>query len=429
VPQQQASRPPAALSPALVRLMAVTCAVAVANLYYAQPLLHVIGASLHASQGAASLLVTAAQLGYAAGLLLVVPAGDIVRRRPLLTALLAVDTAALAASAAVPDLGALGALAVIIGVTSVVVQMLVPYAATLATDDQRSRVIGTLMGGLLIGILLSRTFAGVIAQAAGWRAVYGAAAVVMALTTVALRMTLPDHPRELAVTYREQMRGVLAVARAEPVLRWRSLMGACGFAAFGCFWTTVTFLLSGPRYGFSQLDIGLFALVGVAGAVTAASGGRLLDARRELRWIASGAALGLMAASFVLIGLGGAARGGAGLALLVVGVLAMDACVQAGHVINQSLIYDLLPEARSRLTTIYMTTYFIGGAIGSAAGSQAYQRWGWTGASVTAAIFPLLGLAAWLADRRHEQRPGARPGQPRVVRTAATASRAPGTSA
>ena len=401
--QEQASQPTAALPPRLVRLMAVTCAVAVANLYYAQPLLQAIGSSLHVSQAAASLLVTAAQFGYAAGLLLVVPVGDIVRRRPLLTALLTVDTLALAASAAVPDLRALGALAMIIGITSVVVQMLVPYAATFATDDQRSRVIGALMGGLLIGILLSRTFSGLIAQAAGWRAVYGVAAAVMALTTVALRIALPDHPRELAISYREQMRGVLATARAEPVLRWRSLMGACGFAAFGCFWTTITFLLSGRGYGFSQLDIGLFALVGAAGAVTAVFGSRLLDARRELRWLASGTALALMAASFVLIGLGGARPGAAGLALLVVGVLLMDACVQAAHVINQSVIYGLLPQARSRLTTIYMTTYFIGGAIGSTAGSQAYQRWGWTGTSVTAAVFPLLGLAAWLADRRHER--------------------------
>ena len=401
--QEPASRPPSALSPGLVRLMAVTCAVAVANLYYAQPLLQVIGSSLHASQAAASLLVTAAQLGYAVALLLVVPAGDITRRRPLLTALLTIDTLALVASAAAPTLDVLGALAAGVGITSVVVQMLVPYAATLATDDQRSRVIGTLMGGLLIGILLSRTFSGIIAQAAGWRAVYGVAAVVMALTTVALRVSLPDHPRELTMGYLEQMRGVLAVARTEPVLRWRSLMGACGFGAFGCFWTTVTYLLSGPQYGFSQLDIGLFALAGAAGAVTAAFGSRLLDTHRQLRWLASGAALALMAVSFLLIGLGGAHLGGVSLALLIIGVLLMDACVQASHVINQSVIYDLLPEARSRLTTIYMTTYFIGGALGSAAGSQAYGRWGWTGASVTAAIFPLLGLAAWLADRRHER--------------------------
>src|ERR1700753_2518475 len=268
--------PARSLSPALVRLMAVTCAVTVANLYYAQPLLHAIGGALHVSQAAASLLVTAAQLGYAAGLQLVVPLGDIARRRPLLTGLLAIDTLALAASAAVPDLRLLGALAVIIGVTSVVVQMLVPYAATLARDAQRSQVIGTLMSGLLIGILLSRTFSGIIAEVAGWRVVYAAAAGALALTTIALRVALPDHPRELAVSYREQMRGVLAVARSEPVLRWRSVIGACGFAAVGCFWTTVTFLLSGPQYGFSQLGIGLFALVGAAGAITAAVGGRWL---------------------------------------------------------------------------------------------------------------------------------------------------------
>jgi len=409
VSQDQALRPERGLSPGLVRLMAVTCAVTVANLYFAQPLLHSIGSLLHVSQTAASLLVTAGQLGYAAGLLLVVPIGDIARRRPLLTSLLAADTLALAASAIAPDLAILGALAVVVGVTSVVVQMLVPYAATLAPDEQRSRVIGTLMSGLLIGILLSRTFAGIIAQVAGWRAVYGAAACAMALTTVALRVALPDHPRELSVSYREQMRGVFATARAEPVLRWRSLIGACVFAAFGCFWTTVTFLLSGPQYGFSQLDIGLFALVGAAGAATASFGGRLLDARRELRWPATGAALLLMTASFALIGLGGTHLGGWSLVPLVIGVLLMDASVQATHVVNQSVIYDLLPSARSRLTTIYMTTYFIGGAVGSAAGPRAYEQWGWAGASATAAAFSLLGLVAWGCL------PGGRPpGTPRM---------------
>src|SRR6201999_670444 len=406
--------------------MAITCAVTVANLYYAQPLLHAIGGALHVSQAGASLLVTAAQLGYAAGLLLVVPIGDITRRQPLLTGLLAVDTLALVASAAAPNLQLLGALAVVIGVTSVVVQMLVPYAATLAPDGQRSRVIGTLMSGLLIGILLSRTFSGIIAAVAGWRVVYAAAAGAMALTTIALRLALPDHGRELAVSYREQMRGVLAVARSEPVLRWRSVIGACGFAAFGCFWTTVTFLLSGPQYGFSQLGIGLFALVGAAGAVTAAFGGRFLDRRRDLRWAVAGAPLALTAISFVFIGLGGAHLGAWSLALLIIGVLLMDACVQASHVINQSVIYDLLPEARSRLTTVYMTTYFIGGAVGSAAGSQAYAHGGWAAASATAAVFPVLGLLAWLGGRPHER---ALTRAQADVSRAATASRAPGTSA
>ena len=164
----------------------------------------------------------------------------------------------------------------------------------------------------------------------------------------------------------------------------------------------MTFLLSSPQYGFSQLDIGLFALVGAAGAVTSLAAGRVLDKRQALRWPASGAALGLLAAAYLPIGLGGAHPGAVGLALLVIGVLLMDACVQGSHVINQSVIYDLLPEARSRLTTVYVTTMFAGGALGSFAGAQAYDRWGWTGATLVAAAFPVLGLLFWLASRRHE---------------------------
>jgi predicted MFS family arabinose efflux permease len=394
------------LSPGLVRLMAVTCAVTVANLYYAQPLLHSIGSSLHVSQGSASLLVTAGQLGYAAGLLFIVPAGDIMRRRPLLTGLLALCAITLAGSAFAPNLPVLDAAVALCCVTSVVVQMLVPYAATLAGDNERSRVIGTLMGGLLIGILLSRTFAGVVAGFAGWRAVYGVAAVFMVITAVTLRRVLPDHGPQLAISYPEQLRGVLDIARTEPVLRWRSLIAACGFGSFACFWTTVTFLLSSPQYGFSQLDIGLFALVGAAGAITSLAGGRLLDTRPNLRWQASGAALALLAASYLPIGLGGMHLGAAGLVLLIIGVLLMDACVQGSHVINQSVIYDLLPQARSRLTTVYITTMFAGGAVGSAVGSQAYEHWGWTGATLVAAAFPLAGLLFWLPSRRHEQPAG-----------------------
>jgi predicted MFS family arabinose efflux permease len=382
--------------------MAVTCAVTVANLYYAQPLLHSISNSLRVSQGSASLLVTVGQLGYAGGLLFIVPAGDIMRRRPLLTGMLAFCAVTLAGAALAPSLAVLAAAIALCCVTSVVVQMLVPYAATLASDNERSRVIGTLMGGLLIGILLSRTFAGVVAQFGGWRTVYGIAAVLMALTAVILRRVLPDHAAQLTITYREQLRGVLDIARAEPVLRWRSLIAACGFGSFGAFWTTVTFLLSGPQYGFSQLAIGLFALVGAAGAITSMAGGRMLDKRPGLRWPVTGASLALLAASYVLIGLGGAHLGAASLVLLIIGVLLMDACVQGTHVINQSVIYDLLPQARSRLTTVYVTTMFAGGAVGSAVGAQAYDHWGWAGATLVAAAFPVLGLLFWLASRRHE---------------------------
>src|ERR1700728_4756602 len=187
------SPPTRRLSPGLVRLMAVTCAVTVANLYYAQPLLHSISTSLHVSEGSASLLVTVGQLGYAAGLLFIVPAGDIMRRRPLLTGMLAFCAITLAGAALAPNLAVLAGAVALCCVTSVVVQMLVPYAATLASDNERSRVIGTLMGGLLIGILLSRTFAGVVAEFGGWRTGYGIAAVFMALTAVMLRRVLPDH--------------------------------------------------------------------------------------------------------------------------------------------------------------------------------------------------------------------------------------------
>ena len=390
------------ISGGLARILAFACGAVVANLYYSQPLLHTISAGLHVSQTSASLLVTVTQIGYAAGLLLLVPVGDIVRRRPLFTGLLAVDTAALAASAAAPGLQLLGALAVIIGLTSVVVQMLIPFAATLAADHERSKILGTLISGLLTGIQLSRTFAGIVAQLGGWRAVYAIAAVLTGFTAVVLFHTLPDRPREVSVGYGGQLRAVFDVARTQPVLRWRSLIGACGFAGFSAFWTTISFLLAGPRYHFSQLEIGLFALAGTAGALASALGGRHLDARPHLRWPLTGAMLGLQLVSFGLIALGATGPSWVGLLLLIIGVLGMDAGVQANLLINNSVIYGLLPQARSRITAVFMTTMFFGGAIGSIIGAHAYSAWGWGGASATAGAFSVLAAVGWLATRHYE---------------------------
>ncbi|BCJ30482.1 MFS transporter [Actinocatenispora sera] len=272
------------LSRGLLRLLAVTCGVTIANVYYAQPLLHTIASGLRVSQSAAGVVVTATQLGFAAGLILVVPLGDIVARRSLISTLLAVEAAVLAASAVAPNLGVLTALAVPVGLCSVVVQMTIPFAATLARPQQRASVIGTLMGSVLLGILASRTFAGVLAGVAGWRGVYGAAAGLMAVTAIVVARALPGADWEVSIGYLAQLRAVVRLARSEPVLRTRALIGAAQFAAFSCFWTTVTFLLAGPRYGFSQATIGLFALVGVAGAGCALAGGRLLDRYRHRRW-------------------------------------------------------------------------------------------------------------------------------------------------
>jgi predicted MFS family arabinose efflux permease len=391
------------MSRPLARILAFACGAVVANLYYSQPLLHTISSGLRVSQTSAALLVTVTQVGYAAGLLLLVPVGDIVRRRPLFTGLLAADTVALAASAAAPNLQLLGALAVIVGLTSVVVQMLVPFAATLAAEHERSQVIGTLLSGLLTGILLSRTFAGIIAQFAGWRGVYAIAALLTATTTVVLYRALPDRPREVNVGYLAQLGAVLEVARTQPVLRWRSLVGACGFAGFSAFWTTVSFLLAGPRYHFSQAEIGLFALAGTAGAMASALGGRHLDARPHLRWQLTGVMIGLQLVSFGLIACGAAGPYWLGLVLLVIGVLGMDAGVQSNLLINNSVIYGLLPQARSRITAVFMTTMFLGGAFGSVVAAHAYAAWGWTGAIGTAEVFTAVAALAWLATGRYER--------------------------
>jgi predicted MFS family arabinose efflux permease len=391
------------MSRGLARVLAFACGAVVANLYYAQPLLHTIADGLRVSQTSAALLVTVIQIGYAAGLLLLVPVGDIVRRRPLFTVLLAVDTVALAASAAAPSLAILGVFAVIVGLTSVVVQMLVPFAATLAADHERSKIIGTLLSGLLTGILLSRTFAGIIAQVAGWRGVYAIAALLTAATAVVLYRALPDRAREVSVGYGAQLRAVLDVARSQPVLRWRALIGACGFAGFSAFWTTISFLLAGPRYHFSQLEIGLFALAGTAGALASAFGGRHLDARPHLRWPLTGVLLAVQLLSYGLISFGATGPDSLGLALLIVGVLGMDAGVQANLLISNSVIYELLPQARSRITAVFMTTMFLGGALGSVVAAHAYAAWGWTGATGSAMVFTLLAAFCWLATGRYER--------------------------
>ncbi len=387
-----------ALSRGLARLLAITCGVTVANLYLAQPLLHTIAQDLGTSESAAGLIVIASQSGYAAALLLVVPLGDIIARRPLFAGLLATAAVALAASAMAPGLRMLAGLAVVVGLASVVVQMVIPYAATLARDEERASVIGTMIGALLLGVLLSRTFAGLVAGVAGWRGVYVAAAVLMAVLAAVTGRVLPAGGREIGISYPAQMRAVLRLARSEPVLRWRALVGAAEFGAFSCFWTTVTFLLAGRPFGWSQAQIGLFALVGAVGAGCVLAGGRLLDRRRDLRWPVTGVAVALLLASFGIL-----AAGQRSLGWLIAGALLMDACCQAIHVSSQAVIYDLVGAARSRITTVYMTVYFAGGALGTAAGTVAYDHGGWDGACGAAAGFCVAGLAGWLASRRHER--------------------------
>lgn len=343
-------------------------------------------------------MVTATQGGFAAGLVLVVPLADITARRTLFTVLLLGDAAALTAMAVAPSLPVLAAAAVPVGLATVVVQMIIPFAATLASDAERGHVISTVMGGLLLGVLLSRTTAGLVASVAGWRGVYALAAALTLGVTAVLWRVLPRADREVGAGYFAQLRAVALLARRSPVLRWRAVMGAAQFAVFSCFWTTVTFLLAGRSYGYSAAAIGLFALVGAAGAACALAGGRQLDRHRAARWGVTGVAFLVMLGSFGLLAAG--AHGTVG--WLIAGALVMDACCQVVHVTNQAVIYDLTGSARARTTTVYMTTYFAGGALGTTLGTAAYARYGWYGACCAAAMCCGVGLAAWCLSRRHE---------------------------
>jgi predicted MFS family arabinose efflux permease len=327
------------LSPRLVLLLAVACGATVANLYYAQPLLDTIARELDVSSGAAGLLVTATQAGYVTGLILLVPLGDLLERRRLVSRLLVLDALALAAATFAPSLGLLAAALAVVGVSSVAAQILVPFASSLAPEAERGRVVGRVMSGLLLGILLARTVAGVVAELGGWRLIYGLAAGAMLALALVLRRALPvvAAPQgELA--YRELLRSVGTLIREEPTLRLRMAFGFASMVSFSGFWTSIAFLLSGPAYGYSEAVIGLFSLAGVAGAGMAALAGRLADAGQQLAGTRA-------AATATLAAWGLLALGEHSLAPLVAGIVLLDLGVQATQILNQSVILRLRPEA------------------------------------------------------------------------------------
>lgn len=376
----------------LMLVFAIACGLVAANIYYAQPMLETIARQFHASSATVGQIVTLSQLGFAVGLLLLVPLGDLLDRRRLIAATLALAVAALIAMALAPALPVLLGAALVIGLTSVVAQILVPFAATLANDANRGRVVGFVMSGLLLGILLSRTLAGLVNQVAGWRAVYGGAAVLIAVLIVILWRELPDVTRPASGTsYGRLLRSVFVIAREEPLLRRRAAYGALAFASFSALWTSIAFLLARPPYSYNQAVIGLFGLVGVAGALAASAAGRWAD--RGLVRATTGGFIIVTLLSWGLIALGGAS-----LLALIAGILLLDLGVQGIHITNQSEIYRLRPEARSRITAVYMTTYFLGGALGSATSATFYAIAGWPGVAALGAVFIALALALWLTE-------------------------------
>jgi predicted MFS family arabinose efflux permease len=387
----------APLNRPLVILLSISTGLAAANLYYAQPLLTQLRTDLHLHGDVPGLIVTASQLGYVAGLLFLLPLGDLFERRRLISVLAVTAAVALGGFALASNAWEVLTAAAFVGLLSVVAQILVPTAATLAADDERGKVVGTVMGGLIIGILVARTAAGYLAELGGWATVYWVAAGLMLAMAVTLRLLLPHYHAPAGLTYPQLLASVAKLVRDEPILRLRALYGALGFAAFSVLWTSIAFLLSAAPYHYSTGTIGLFGLIGAAGAIAANLAGRFADAGRQ--HIATGASALLLAAAWLPI-----AFAPHSIAALIVGVVVLDLAVQGLHISNQSEIYKLHPEARARLNSAYMTVYFLGGTLGSAASTVVYNHVGWAGVSWLGAVFGLAATALWLLSFRGARR-------------------------
>ncbi|MBM5580079.1 MFS transporter [Burkholderia pseudomallei] len=370
----------------LILLFAFSCGAIVANLYYAQPIIALIAPDLHMSGGMASLIVSLTQIGYAAGLFFLVPLGDLVENKKLMivTALTSIASLALAATVRAP--GLFLAVSLIVGFSSVAVQLLIPLAAHLAPSESRGRVVGTIMSGLLLGILLSRPVASFIADHFGWRAVFAFGAATMAVVTVLLMLTVPSRRPAHQATYMQLIRSLGRLVATQPVLRERSLYQGLMFGSFSLFWSAAPVELM-HHHHLSQSAIALFSLVGAMGASSAPIAGRLADAGHTGR--ATVVALGLAAASFAPA----LFVPSAGVAGLVATGILLDFAVQMNMVLGQREIYALDAHSRNRLNSIYMTSIFVGGAIGSALASALYEHGGWTWIAIVGALFPLAALA------------------------------------
>lgn len=393
-----ANEPAAKLTQGLIALFAFSCGAIVANLYYAQPITELIGPSLHMSGGMASLIVSLTQIGYALGLFFVVPLGDLLENRKLMMTTALVSIASLTAAAFAQSAGWFLVISLLIGFSSVAVQILIPLAAHLAPHHSRGRIVGTIMGGLLLGILLSRPISSVVADHFGWRFVFGAAALLMALVTSVLALTIPRRQPEHSATYFALIGSLLDLVRTTPVLRQRALYQGLMFASFSLFWTAVPVELT-RHYGLSQSEIGLFALVGAIGATSAPVAGRLADAGHSIRATFIALIAGALAFAPALLHLS------SGLYGLVVTGIVLDFAVQMSMVLGQREIYALHPASRNRMNALYMTTIFIGGAIGSALASVLFEHGGWTSVACVAAAFPLIAFIHFSTTQgrhRHE---------------------------
>jgi predicted MFS family arabinose efflux permease len=374
--------------------LGLACAVGVSTIYYNQPLLLEMSRTYGSTAGHTGFVAVATQVGYAVGMLAFVPLGDVLERRALMMRMYAAVAVSLLLVAVSPSLNWLIAGSVLLGLFASVTHIALPIAPDLVSHEQRGRAIGTVMTGLLLGILLARTFAGWVSGIHGWRWVFVVAAVMNAAFVPLMWKVMPKLPPKQKLHYSDAMKSLWTLFRTQPLLRESSIIGALVFASFSCFWTTLAFLLH-SHYGLGAGVAGTFGVVGAAGAMVAPLAGRLAD-KHGSRWVIS-VGMALLAASYFLL------WGEEPMHLsttfhlvgLVIGVVVLDMGAQMTQVANQTRIFGLVPGARSRLNTVYMTVYFTGAAIGSALATVAWVHWKWNGVCVLALSFIAL------AELRH----------------------------
>lgn len=383
------NRTPQFLTKSILWVMAIGSGLSVANLYYNQPLLADMAQTFHVSARQMGSVSMFTQIGYALGLFVFVPLGDMKERRRLITILLCAVTLSLLGVAISQNITMLEITSFLVGATTVVPQLIVPFAVQLANPGEQGKVVGLVMSGLFFGILLARTVSGLIGNIFGWRTMYYIAATLMLILAFVLRYKLPKgEPVSSSVTYLQLFHSLWKLIAKLPVLREASIMGGMLFGAFSAFWTTLAFYIKQPPYHYGAQVAGLFGLVGVVGASIAPVAGRLAD-KKSPRLVA-GIATFITLLSFITFwGLGNKIWG------LIIGVILLDLGVQGAQISNQARIYILIPEARNRINTVYMVTYFIGGALGSFFGSYAWSLWHWGGVCTVGLIMVMLSLAAW----------------------------------
>lgn len=389
-------REPALTRPLLIT-MAAACGMGIANLYYNQPLLGQIGRSLHLSVRQVGTLPMLTQIGFAVGVFLLAPLGDILERRRLVLTMLILVTLSLTAAAVAPNMALLSAASLAIGVTSVISTLVLPFAVALSKPEERGKTVGSIASALLLGVLMSRSLSGIVGQLWGWRTMYGIAALLMVGLALTMRALLPRSQPAASMPYTALIRSMFGLFRRETVLREATANGLLCYAALSAFWATLVFFVESPAYRYGAAVAGLFGLVAAVGAMVAPQVGRLTD-RRSPRTIVGWAVVAMLASFAILWAFGTHLWG------LIAGVILLDLAAQCATISNQATVYSLAQEAHSRLYTVYRAAYSFGGSLGAILGVYAWSLQGWSGICAVGCALLILALILHGRARRTESR-------------------------